>query len=123
TLFACAALAVSAPAERLFVSSDLNHEVLLYDADTGVVAGVFAAPGGAADLDQPHGILARCGDVLVASFGNSRIARFDRDTGAYLGDFAGPGDGLSLPVYLAPGPDGDLYVSSQGNDRIVRFGA
>jgi len=42
------------------------------------------------------------------------IKKYDVDSGAYLGDFVSAGaGGLSTPIGLAVGPDGNVYVSSQ----------
>jgi hypothetical protein len=101
-----------------YVSSLEDNAVLRYV--DGQFVEVFAAASKEVSLSRPHGILARCQDVLVASFGTDTVLRFDRATGAYLGVFLDAEDGLDAPVYIAEGPDGNLYVSSQGNDRIVR---
>lgn len=121
TIFVTAALfAAKAKADAIFVSSDFNHEVLSYDADTGNFLDTLipAASGG---LDQPHGILDRGDDLLVCSFGTNQILRYDRATGAFLSVFAGPASNLANPVYIVVGPDGNYYVASQGNDRILRY--
>lgn len=113
----------SAGHSQLWVSSDFNHEVLQYDPDSGVVLAdqplIKPASGG---LDQPHGILDRRSGVLIASFGTHEVKRHDRTTGEFMANFIPGTAGLNAPVYLAIGPhDGFLYVSSQGNDRIMRF--
>ena len=103
-----------------FLVSSLNaDEVLRYDADTGVYQGVWIAPG-TGGLDAPHGYLVRDSDVLLCSWSNA-ILRFDRASGAFLGTFADAGSGLSLPVCLARGPDGNVYVTSQGSDEVLRY--
>jgi hypothetical protein len=55
--------------------------------------------------------------------GNSNaVARFHGQTGAYLGNFVAPGSGgLSLPIDLAFGPNGDLFVASFNNNKVARF--
>ncbi len=108
---------------QLWVSSDFNHEVLQFNPESGAVLAnqplVARASGG---LDQPHGILDRRAGVLIASFGTHEVKRYHRTTGAFLDNFIPAAAGLNAPVYLAIGPDdGRLYVSSQGNDQILRF--
>ena len=110
--------ASAADAATLYVSSDLSHEVLRYDASTGAFIDVFLSGNG---LNQPHGILERCDDILVASFGTDQIMRFNRSTGAFLGIFIDAPTGLNDPVYILNGPDDNLYISSQASDEILRF--
>ena len=71
-------------------------------------------------MTNPHGILDRGSDILVASW-THEIKRCDRETGAFLGNFVQSDAGLSNPVYMEIGPDGNLYVSSQQNNRIYRY--
>lgn len=113
------------PETKIVVSSLFNHEVLPFSATSGaaLIGGPYVSAR-SAGLDQPHGILHRSSGLLVASFGTHDVKRYDRVTGAFMDDFIPATAGLNLPVYLALGPlDGHLYVSSQGNDRIMRFDA
>jgi DNA-binding beta-propeller fold protein YncE len=58
-------------------------------------------------------------DFLVSNFdsGAGFIARLDQTTGASLGNFAFG----TQPIYMAFGPDGNLYVSNLFNNNVVRF--
>lgn len=62
-------------------------------------------------------------DLLVANGGTQvsgeNVLRFDSTTGAYVGVFAT--GGLSAPIGIVYGLDGDLYVVSGDDSRIVRF--
>ena len=50
------------------------------------------------------------------------VLRYDGTTGAFIGEFVATGNGgLDLPVGLAFGPDGSLYVSSAGTDSVLRY--
>lgn len=61
-------------------------------------------------------------DLLVSSRDSDSILRYDETTGAYLGDFVSAGSGgLSQPVGMRTGPDGNLYVSSFGTNQILRY--
>lgn len=47
------------------------------------------------------------------------MVRYNGRTGALIGVFAS--GGIDRAISLQFGPDGHLYVVSQGNDRILRF--
>lgn len=108
---------------QIFASSENSDEVFCFDPQSGVLIGSGPfIPAGSGGLSRPHGILDRTNGPLVASFNTAEVKRYDRDTGAYVDNFITNGAGLSLPVHMAIGPsDGLLYISSQGNDRILRF--
>jgi DNA-binding beta-propeller fold protein YncE len=59
-------------------------------------------------------------EVLVTSRANNSILRYDLETGDFLGTFA-TGTGLSSPVDVTQGPDGDIYVGNFGSSRVTRF--
>jgi hypothetical protein len=108
------------PAQVLYISShdSISGSVSTHDPATGAVLNpqFITTPG------QPHGILRVGNEVLVASWGGtSRIARHDATTGALLGIFASEASQLNHPVDLRIGPDGLLWVTSQGNGRINRY--
>jgi len=106
---------------EIYVSSDFGHEVLRYDAATGQLLDVLVPISSNGPLSEPHAIIARDTDVIVASFATDQVLRYDRAGGEYLGQFIGPASGVDAPVYLAYGPDGNLYISSQASDEILRF--
>lgn len=123
-LCACPGLACA----DLYVSGFNTHAVGRFDETTGAVlgGGAFIAPG-AGGLNLPHGILRQDdGTFLVASAGTDEVLRYSA-SGAYLSKFIANGQNgvpagtLDYPVDLEPGPGGDLLVSSQLNDRVVRF--
>ncbi len=109
------------PSNILYVSSDFGHEVLRYDSTTGQYIDEFVSVAAATGLVEPHGILDRGTDVLVASFGTDEILRYDRDSGALIDVFIDSASGLNDPVYILVGPDGNLYVSSQASDEVLRY--
>lgn len=61
-------------------------------------------------------------DILVTNFGSSTLTRHDAVTGALTATY-GPGSGLSHPLCTRIGPDGLLYVASEGTNAILRYNA
>src|SRR2546428_1422564 len=64
-------------------------------------------------------------DLLVAFLtddvgGPGSVQRYNGTTGASLGTFAS-GGGLSGPVHVVFGPDGNLYVSDIDSGRVLRY--
>ena len=61
------------------------------------------------------------GDMFVSAASANSVMRFD-DAGNFLGNFVSPNSGgLSNPQGIAFGPDGHLYVASQGSNNVLRF--
>jgi WD40 repeat protein len=58
-------------------------------------------------------------DFFVGS-GDSEVLRYD-NSGNFLGVFITAGNDLVTPRGLTFGPDGNLYVCSVGNDRVLRY--
>lgn len=80
--------------------------------------GGLPAPAAAAVQDGDRPVQ----HVYAANIAGDNVTRHDAATGASLGEFVASGSGgLMRPTGLAFGPDGDLYVSSSGDDRILRF--
>ena len=117
--------ATGATDQFLLVSSYWPDTVLRFDAASGAPLGAAVASG-AGGLHLPEGLLVAPNNVLlVASVGFDRpsaIKKYDLITGNYLGDFttAGP---LLHPRGMAWGPDGNLYVCSDGTDEVLRYDA
>lgn len=81
---------------------------------------IAASPSLSQAVPPPSPI--RPGDVVAANIRDSSVALFDGETGAFRGYVVAPSEGdLSNPTGIAFGPDGDLYVASSGNDRILRY--
>jgi outer membrane protein assembly factor BamB len=60
-------------------------------------------------------------DLLVSGQNTNSIFRFDETTGEFLGKLLGPDAGLSSPVGMRIGPDGDLYIANQASGVINRY--
>lgn len=80
------------------------------------VVVMLAAAGWIACL----GTTAHADELLVTSFFSDRVSRYDLATGAFLGSLD-PAAGLNNPLSTRLGPDGRLYVASEGNNSIMRF--
>ncbi len=65
--------------------------------------------------------MAAAKEMLVCGFGNNAVYRYDM-SGNLLGTLDAAGN-LSGPLCAKMGPDGKIYVTSEGNNRIVRFSA
>jgi hypothetical protein len=63
-------------------------------------------------------------DLYIADRDLNAVLRYDGVTGAYIDTFVGTGSGgLNQPGDLAFGPDGDLYVSSEAGNQVLRYNA
>ncbi len=60
--------------------------------------------------------------VLVTGWNSSNVLGYDA-TGSFTGALLTAGNGLSLAHSLTRGPDGFVYVTSFGNDSVLRYDA
>ena len=60
--------------------------------------------------------------LLVIGEFNDKVLRYDGQTGDFIGDLmpAGTG-GLNAPTGLNRDADGNIYVSSNATDRVLRY--
>ena len=127
-LTSCTAIASQALGD-LYVSGFNSGGVYRFD-DSGapISGGVFIATG-TGGLSLPHGVMRLAdGTFIVASAGTDEVLRYS-NSGAFVSKFIANGQNgvpaltLDYPVDFAIGPGGDLFVTSQINDRVVRFNA
>ncbi len=99
-----------------------------FDGATGSFSGIFASGGGL--LKASIGLVfGPDGNLYVTNISNNGVIRFDGVTGAPLpspgqtgGNFIPPGGGgLFAPGSLTFGPDGNLYVTSSGSSKVLRY--
>lgn len=107
---------------ELYVSGRNSQNVVRYDGATGQPLGTFVTAG-SGGLSWPEGLTFDASGVyaFVASTGSSRILKYNAQTGAYVG--IGASTGLSSPKDVKFGLEGLMYVTSGGNDRVLRFTA
>ncbi len=106
-----------------FHTTSPNFRVKRFDGTTGDaydgMDGTFAGSDG---LSFPRGLaFGPDGNLYVASEGTNNILKFNGTSGAFIGEFVAAGagsepfeDGLAAPKGIAFGPDGHLYVASNG---------
>jgi CSLREA domain-containing protein len=104
--------------QDLYATSTGTHEVLRFDGATGNFVGVFAD-----GLNIPRDIVLHNNMLYVANEGSDEVRRYNAETGEEdASAFVTAGSGsLDGPTDLAFGPDGDLYVISRENARILRY--
>lgn len=98
--------------------------VLRFDARSGAFRGAIVDTVSTPDLWRPYGIaVAADGAFYVASFANERLLAFDPSgkltrTLASAGPLPRGSGGLNGPNDVAIGPDGAVYVTTEGATNI-----
>lgn len=108
------------PDGNFYVSSSDNDQVLRYNGKTGAFINAFA--NSASGLSDPAGLVFHKGSLYVASSSSpGAVLRYNASNGQFQGDFVAPGSaGLTDPEGLTFGPDGNLYVTTDGGS-VLRF--
>ena len=103
---------------NLYVPSFQNQQITRFSGATLANLGVFS------NLDFPRNAdleFGPDGHIYITTYApENSVGRIHGTTGNYLGAFT-TGGSLSAPDGLTFGPDGDLYVSNRGNNRVDRF--
>jgi streptogramin lyase len=109
------------PGGDLYVAD--GNTIFRVNGTTGAIIGPFTTPGAGGLASTLDFLFTPGGKLLVSGTTgppNDKILEFEGSTGAFVGVFA-EGNGLSVPVGMTLGPDGNLYVASPGSDSIKRF--
>ncbi len=105
----------------LYISDQVNDQILRFDAMTGEFQDIFVAAG-SGGLNTPTGLdFGPDGNLYVVSHSTSSVLRYDGDDGSFIDAFVPTGSGLNGPTGLIFGPDGNLYVCSFNSDKVLRF--
>ena len=113
--------------DRLFISDDQNHRILVTDFAghqiTSIGKGFGTAPG---QLNFPYGVaLDRSGRVFVADDLNHRVVRYSTAPSypykARWGSYGTAPGNLAYPRGLAVNQAGQVLVANTGNDRVEVF--
>src|SRR5882757_9519942 len=80
--------------------------------DSGVSLGTLIAPGTGGLSDARGVAVSPAGELYISDFANNNILRFTAG-GSFLGAFAS-GPNVDVPLGLAFGTGGDLFVASAG---------
>lgn len=101
-----------------------TEDVVYKFSSTGVLLAKLGSHGtGPGQLDGAYGVAVRGDRLFVSETDNNRISVLSLD-GAFVGSFGGPGRAhgrFRRPTALALDPQGRLYVTDTGNDRVEVF--
>src|ERR1043166_4867796 len=105
----------------LLVSSYSSGRIFRFNEHTGQFIDIFVNTNNGG-LSWPHGLaFGPDGHLYVASASNDCVLRFDGTNGTFLNAFVtNSAGGLDYPVWLEFRGD-SLYVSSQLNNRVLRY--
>jgi WD40 repeat protein len=109
------------PSGDLFVSDGITASIKRFSGSTGVFLGDFTQPGAGGVGSIFDFLFAPNGAVYATSSSlPDRVFEFNGTTGAFQG-YIGQGSGLSVPIGLTIGPDGNLYVASTFGNTIKSY--
>ena len=113
------------PDGMLYVANRGNNQVLRYNPNSGEMLGVFVDGQG---LDAPAGLaFTPAGDLLVSNRHGNNVLRFAGPSASTPGQDKGAlvsaGDGGLDGAFNMVQRNGDLFVSSFDNDKVLRYDA
>jgi len=121
-------IAYETATSRLLVTDDYGQRIVGFDTSLATPTAFSSYGTAAGQVNTPRGVsVTPAGKVLVVDTGNTRLQRFSGGPGyAYEATFRQTGvaanaPNLNHPSGMAYDSAGDLYVSSQGDNRILKF--
>jgi DNA-binding beta-propeller fold protein YncE len=106
---------------EIYVADSYNGNISVFD-NVGIFLRYFALDEGA--ITQPAGMLIHGNNLYVCNLDPSEVLVFSLESEELLHTIGSAGSGeaqLSFANDLTVGPDGNLYVSDTGNNRIQVF--
>ncbi len=115
-------LAVDA-SDNVLVADSLNHRIQTFNSSGQFLSGFGSQGSGEGEFDLPFSLAIGPAGLFVIERSNLRIQQLTTSGGftSSFGDFGSGPASPGRPGWLAIGSDGDVYVSDEEGDRILRY--
>ena len=116
------------PLGNLYVADTGNHRIVWFGPEGKFVRYLGGLGGGREQFDTPTDVCAPDGlNLFVVDQNNNRIVRLDRRLN-FVAAYAGRGfrdeiGRFALPAGIAVSPQGDLFLSEEEQNGIIKFNA
>lgn len=101
---------------RIWVADFGNNRIKVFDPEGGFLGGWGGRGGGRFGLNQPGAVAIAGDDVYIADTWNGRLEYF-----SLAGEPRATVTALYGPRGVAVAPDGSVWASDTGNNRLVRY--
>ena len=105
--------------DLLYVSSSLNNKVIVYDVEQGTAYDIPVKSGDGI-LQKPHGLAMKSDMLYISNSNNNEVLKYDPQENI-LDIFVRDTGDLVRPGGITFGPQSDLYVINENDDRIYRY--